>query len=322
MMNILKEEQLSEADILNWLKSLRSNAYVPESAFAVSAVFRARLHDTDDYYFAGVNAENADHRLSTHAEEACIAAMVTALGKQAEIMEVWVMGAHKDSQNTDKLPSCCGKCRQQIAGFAAQNVKVHYMAQDGKSSTTTVGDFLPQVFTFRDYMPELASTQSINARLTGKKIRDRLIREHYLPEKEIFDWLKSLESIDYVSKISQAIVIKLDNGAYVAGIKIEEAAFISINAAQCAVAIAVSEFGVRSIQEAWVYTKGRDKNSIPQGSIGGLTLSALQTLLQCAASDKIPIRFLAGDHSVTDMTLSEAAKLAPTSSHPFHKKPS
>lgn len=321
-MNIMKDKQLSETDILNWLKALRANAYVPESSFAVSAVFRVRRHDTDDYYFAGVNAENIDHRLSTHAEEGCIAAMVTALGPQAEIMEVWVMGAPKGAQNTNTLPSCCGKCRQQIAGFAAPDVKVHYLAQDGRSVTTTVGEFLPQVFTFRDYMPDMARAQKASPDLAGKDIKERLIREHHMPEKEIFHWLKSLESLDPVSKTSQSIVIKLDNGAYVAGTKIEEAAFISINAAQCAVAVAVSEFGLRKIQEAWVYTKGRDEKTIPQGSISGLTLSALQTLLQCAASDKIPIRFLAGDHSVTDMTLSEAAKLAPTSSHPFHKKPS
>src|SRR5437762_371186 len=99
MMNSFRKGALSAADIVQWLKELRSHAYVPESGYCVSAVFRARLGGTDDYYFGGVNAENIEHRISTHGEEGCIAGMVTGLGNRVRMAEGWVMGAPGDARD-------------------------------------------------------------------------------------------------------------------------------------------------------------------------------------------------------------------------------
>jgi cytidine deaminase len=41
----------------------------------------------------------------------------------------------------------CGGCRQKIAEFAAQDVKVTLCTTDGKRKVTTVADLLPGVFT-------------------------------------------------------------------------------------------------------------------------------------------------------------------------------
>ncbi|MCE9508150.1 MAG: hypothetical protein K8R48_07550 [Alphaproteobacteria bacterium] len=306
-MKNFKKGKLSDSAIAEWLIGLRAHPYVPESAFAVTAALRARACGEEDYYFAGVNVENIDHRLSTHAEEACIAAMVTGLGKQAEIAEVWVMGA-----------TCCGKCRQQIAGFAGENVKIHYMALKGGSASTTVGAFLPETFTLREFSAEKKSSSA--EKLSAADVENRLFRKGNLTEQDIKTWLQEINSIDYFSKISQAVVLKLDNGVYAAGAKVEDAAFLSLNAVQSALASAVTNFGACAVQEAWVYTKGRAGKEIPPDSFCALTMSALQSLLQMAEHDAIPVRFFTGDGGILRTTLIEAAKMAPTSGKPFYKK--
>jgi len=169
------------------LEKLKLRAYAPYSGFRVASAIRVGAR-----YFGGVNVENEDHRLSTHAEEGAIAAMVAALGMSARIDEIWVTA------------DCCGKCRQQLAAFADKNVKVHVGAK-----TTTVGDFLPDVFTF-EAMPAFAR---------------------------------------------QAVTLLLGNGARVTGYNVEDPAFLSISAAQAAVAIARAEHGDARIVEAWSSAK-------------------------------------------------------------------
>jgi cytidine deaminase len=315
-MEIFRKGKLSDAEITQWLTELRTNPYIPESGYAATAVFR-----TGDCYFAGVNVENIDHRLSTHGEEGAIAALVTGLGKDAEIAEGWVMGAPQKVEagapGADVLVSCCGKCRQQIAGFAGESVKIHYVSLNGHMTTTTVGAFLPEAFTLRGFSEEKKSAAK---KYSAVEIENRLLRKGQ-SEKEIIAWLKDIDSVDYLSKISQAMVLELDNGTCVAGAKIEDAAFLSMNAAQSALAIAVSKFGACKISKVWVYTKGRSGKEIPADSFGGLTLSALQTLLQKAEHAAIPVCFVAGDDSIIRMTLAEAAKLAASSRIPLHKKP-
>ena len=128
---------LTQEDITQWLREMRDTPYVAASGFAVTCVFRAKIGDDDSYYFTGVNVENPDHRLATHGEEGGIAAIATALGKKAEIVEGWVMGAPKDLKVGDdsflanNCVSCCGKCRQQIAGLAAPSVAIHSISLNG-----------------------------------------------------------------------------------------------------------------------------------------------------------------------------------------------
>ena len=326
-MKNFRKGKLSDAEIVQWLRDLRKNSYAPETDFFVTAVFRARVQGVDDYYFGGVNIENTDHRIATHAEEGCIAAMVTGLGRNAEIAEGWVMAAPKGinagdhDPAADTLISCCGKCRQQIAGLAAEDVKIHAITLNGRQSSTTVGAFLPDLFTFRQYIPELLAPKKTNTSAPSyNEVKDKLIRHGELTEEEIFAWLKEIESIVYISKVSQSLVLELDNGVYVAGAKIEEAAFISINAAQNAVAVAVSTFGERRIRKVWVYTKGGKGREIPADSFGTLTLPALQTLSEMAEHEEIPVHFFMENGDAISMTLSEATKVAPTYRKPFCKK--
>jgi cytidine deaminase len=282
-MESFRKGRLTETEVYQWLLALRPHAHVPSSNFPVTTVFRARAGGEDDYYFGGVNVEYVDHRLATHGEEGSISGVVTALGKQAEIVEVWVMGAPlgvkpgDGSPFADAIVSCCGKCRQQIAGLAAEEAKIHYVTLNGKTSTTTVDAFLPERFTFRNYIPDLAKSHG------GTASPKNLVRKGPLTEVEIENWIKSLESVDYATKISQSMVVRLDNGFYAAGTKVEEAAFQDISAAQAAMANAVTAFGARSVEEVWVYTRGRDEK---------LPLSSLQVLFEFVKHETLLVHYL------------------------------
>lgn len=319
-MNIFRQTDrpLTDEEIGDWLRDLRGHPYSIESGFDVTAVFRARLGEADTFYFAGVNVENTDHRVSTHGEEGAIAAMVVALGKDAAIVEGWVMGAPRglekgtDNPLGDVEVSCCGKCRQQIANFASEDVVIHSVALNGPASTTTMGRYLPDQFTFRQFRPaaEPGEATPPPARPAGQ-IEQRLIRTGPdLPPAAIRDWLQSLESANAASGTSDAVIMRLANGAHVAGVKIEEAAFQDVNAIQCAAANANAEFGKQPVTELWSYSHGYP--SQPDDAFVTPKLSALQTLLAFATGPDLPIHLFNTSGAQRDVTLEEATRQALT----------
>lgn len=254
--------------------------------------------------------------------------MATALGKKAEIVEGWVMGAPKALSKgvtdplADNCVSCCGKCRQQIAGFADPAVKIHSVSLNGAHKETTVGAFLPDAFTFRQFMPELAANHDNAASVvqdgpSEQEARLRLVRTGALSEEAVKAWLHALESVDFASKTSHSVIIRLANGAYVAGVKIEDAAFVSIDPLQAAVAIANAEFGEQKVLEVYSLGKGRDEASIPPESYMPLSGSAVQVLAQFAAHPDIPIHMVNGKNESKSIRLSDAARYIPTFDQPF-----
>ncbi len=274
-MRIFKESNtlLTDDEIYHWLLELRGNPFVPSSGFDVTCVFRvefvnATTEDNKFFYFAGVNVENIETPVSPHAEATAIAAMTTAFGKRAQIVEGWVMGAPRglkpDSDDVlAKLPvACCGGCRQKLAGFAEPSVKIHGVALNKSMETNTISELLIKPFTFRSFIPELANpTFARCATPNEENTQHRLIRKGELSDNEVLAWLKELESIDYASKTGQAVVLKLSNGHYVAGVKVEEAAYSCLNALQAANAIAMAEFG-DSYDITHVWTLGTNRNEV------------------------------------------------------------
>ena len=87
----------------------------------------------------GCNVENVAYPEGTCAEAGAIAAMVA--GGDTRIAEITVI-----ADSPEPVP-CCGGCRQKIAEFAAQDVKVTMATLDGKERTVTVAQLLPGVFT-------------------------------------------------------------------------------------------------------------------------------------------------------------------------------
>lgn len=314
---------LTLQEITNWLRELRGTPYNPSSKFDVTTVFRVKYNNIDTYYFAGVNIENSELVLTSHGEEGCIAAMATAFGKNAEIVEGWVMGAPKGlSQGSQHFlannkVTCCGKCRQLIAGFADPSVVIHSISLNGDHEQTTVAEFLPKAFSFRQFAPEqLKPSRQKGITLSETEIQRKLIRYgKALSSDEIFQWLKQLESVDYASQNEQAVVIELPYNCYAAGVKIEEAAYLSINPIQSAIANATIAFGEVEVQEVWVLSRTSNEEQVVTRP-HSLSLSSIQVLAQFCAHHNILINIFDSNGKTCSHLFFQSASLIPTFKRP------
>lgn len=115
--------------------AVREMAYAPYSRFKVGAAIRG----ASGAIHTGCNVENVAYPEGTCAEAGAIAAMVAA--GETTIAEVLVI-----ADSPAPVPPC-GGCRQKIAEFAAQDVKVTLCTTDGAQKVMTVADLLPGVFT-------------------------------------------------------------------------------------------------------------------------------------------------------------------------------
>ena len=121
--------------LLQAATDVRLRAYAPYSRFKVGAALRT----SSGAVYVGCNVENVAYPEGTCAEAGAIAAMIA--GGDSQIAELCVI-----ADSPDPVPPC-GGCRQKIAEFAAQDVKVTLCTTDGKSLQMTVADLLPGVFT-------------------------------------------------------------------------------------------------------------------------------------------------------------------------------
>jgi cytidine deaminase len=125
-----------EADMLKEAATeVRLRAYAPYSRFKVGAALRA----TSGGVHVGCNVENVAYPEGTCAEAGAIAAMIAA-------GDIRIAEIHVIADSPDPVPPC-GGCRQKIAEFADQGVRVTMHTVDGKTLTVTVADLLPGVFT-------------------------------------------------------------------------------------------------------------------------------------------------------------------------------
>ena len=113
---------------------VRERAYARYSRFKVGAALRSPSRAVH----VGCNVENVAYPEGTCAEAGAIAAMIA--GGDTRIAEIYVI-----ADSPEPVP-CCGGCRQKIAEFADQDVKVTMATLDGKERTVTVAELLPGVF--------------------------------------------------------------------------------------------------------------------------------------------------------------------------------
>ncbi|MEO5621248.1 MAG: cytidine deaminase [Cypionkella sp.] len=121
--------------LLEAATQVRLRAYAPYSKFLVGAALRS----VEGNLHVGCNVENVAYPEGTCAEAGAIAAMIA--GGDSRIAEILVI-----ADSPEPVP-CCGGCRQKIAEFADQGVKVTLCTIDGKSRVLTVAELLPGVFT-------------------------------------------------------------------------------------------------------------------------------------------------------------------------------
>ncbi len=115
-------------------KRAQGNAYAPYSKFRVGAA----VATPDGAVFAGGNVENAAYPVGTCAEEAAIAAMVTAGGRA--VAAILVLGEGK------ALVTPCGACRQRIREFAGPDTPIHIADVNGVRRTFQLDELLPHSF--------------------------------------------------------------------------------------------------------------------------------------------------------------------------------
>lgn len=114
--------------------AVRLRAYAPYSRFKVGAA----LKSVEGHVHVGCNVENVAYPEGTCAEAGAIAAMIAA--GDTRIAEIYVI-----ADSPEPVP-CCGGCRQKIAEFAGQDVRVTMATVDGLEKTITVAQLLPGVF--------------------------------------------------------------------------------------------------------------------------------------------------------------------------------
>lgn len=110
-------------------------AYVPYSHFPIGAALVAK----NGTVYTGCNVENASFGLTNCGERTAIFKAVSE--GVTEFEELVVYG------ETEKPISPCGACRQVMAEFFEQDLKVTLVAKDKSTVVMTVGELLPYSFT-------------------------------------------------------------------------------------------------------------------------------------------------------------------------------
>lgn len=123
-----------DAELLRRARDVRSRAYAPYSNFKVGAV----VVTEDGQVFEGVNIENASYRVTTCAEQAAIASMLSS-GVRGPIVAVAVVG------DGDAPCTPCGACRQTLYEFGPEATVIS-SGTAGRPLSTSVGELLPHAF--------------------------------------------------------------------------------------------------------------------------------------------------------------------------------
>ncbi|MER0122679.1 cytidine deaminase [Streptococcus sp. ZJ93] len=126
---------MATTDLIDLSIEVSKKAYVPYSHFPIGAVLVAK----NGQIFTGVNIENASFGLTNCGERTAIFKAVSE--GVLEFSELIVYG------ETEKPVSPCGACRQVMAEFFDQDLKVTLVAKDKSTVEMTVGELLPYSFT-------------------------------------------------------------------------------------------------------------------------------------------------------------------------------
>lgn len=316
-------QTLDEKTILPWLRDVRTKAYAPSSGYRVGAILIVKT-SSGFLGFAGVNVESIEHRLSIHGEEGALSALITTLGPDVAIESAWVIGGvDHDGPESDIVAHCCGNCRQQLAGIArVPDIRVRNCALSGRVVDTALNDLLPDSFSFDNFNAESSALRSraiatITPDQDVASLTRRAVRQdpHDIPALRA--WAADLNSLNYASHTSQTVILALDNGAYVAGVKVENAVFTGLSAMQAALAIAnVSQKPGWSVSEAFVFSeRGGDAGPLRDDEIMPLSLSALQILSEFSKSSIIPVTHLCANGDGLTLTLADWGCEAPRMHH-------
>ena len=126
----------------------RSHAHAPYSGFHVGAALRA----ADGSLFSGCNVENASYGLTLCAERNAVVTAVAA--GHTSFTDVVIVA------DGDATPYPCGACRQVLAEFGGDDMRVHVLRGDtGEIETLSLGELLPRAFRLKTGNAEVSGKQ-------------------------------------------------------------------------------------------------------------------------------------------------------------------
>ena len=129
---------MATTELIDLAIETSKKAYVPYSHFPIGAVLVAK----NGQIFTGVNIENASFSLTNCGERTAIFKAISE--GVTEFEELIVYG------ETQNPVSPCGACRQVMAEFFSQDLKVTLVAKDKSTVVMTVKELLPYSFTNLD----------------------------------------------------------------------------------------------------------------------------------------------------------------------------
>lgn len=129
---------MATTELIDLAIETSKKAYVPYSHFPIGAVLVAK----NGQIFTGVNIENASFGLTNCGERTAIFKAISE--GVTEFEELIVYG------ETQNPVSPCGACRQVMAEFFSQDLKVTLVAKDKSTVVMTVKELLPYSFTNLD----------------------------------------------------------------------------------------------------------------------------------------------------------------------------
>ena len=126
---------MDDTELVERARGALSEAYVPYSDYRVGAA----LLTADGDVFVGCNVENANYSNSLHAEEVAVAEAVKR-GREA-FAAIAVASGARDGVTP------CGMCRQTLAEFCDDELRVICDEGDGETSEYALGELLPDTIT-------------------------------------------------------------------------------------------------------------------------------------------------------------------------------
>lgn len=111
---------LSDRELVDRAQSRLGDAYAPHSNYHVGA---ALITESGEVY-TGVNIENDNYTNTRHAEEVAIMKAVDDGHRSIDKLAVVTQDAEEDAVVGRESPEPCGSCKQTIAQFIEDSVKV------------------------------------------------------------------------------------------------------------------------------------------------------------------------------------------------------
>lgn len=129
---------MDSSQLINEAKQAREKAYAPYSKFKVGA---ALLSGSGKVYY-GANIENSSYSLTCCAERIAIFKAVSE--GEMGFTKFAIIG------NSEDPISPCGACRQVMAEFFDDHVKIYLTNLTGNLKKTTISQLLPDSFTLKE----------------------------------------------------------------------------------------------------------------------------------------------------------------------------